>query len=312
MTAALARAALNRGLAARAAGNDAAALKAFETAIGLDAESPLGYLYAADMHLRQLRHNQAISLAHTALGLPCGVSNRSLGLRIVAIAQINLKQRKRAVATAADAVRNDPENAANRRVNAQALWSAQRLRPAEAAFKESLALDGSSVVTLTTYARFLKTLGRLREAEDMVGRAALVQPDAIDVIMLRGQIAFSFDRLEEARDMALWALSRNAMDRKALELLARVQSRCSWLAKPFWMFSGATTRHRRRSIAVFVLLGASVGALTDILFSSQLADDVDAAMGDVLLLFALYAVACGLHVIWLTRRDLRQVKLKAF
>ncbi len=245
MTGAIARAELNRGLAARDAGNYPAALKALQSVIQIDPGDPLGFLYLGDLHLRQGRYTLAVSTARTGLAMPCSSSNRSFGLQILALAFINLKKPRKAIAAGLDAIQNDPANASNHRVYAQTLWSAKKLKAAEAQFQHALQLNPQLLATLTTYARFLKGLGRLREARDVVERATLIEPDNIDVLLLRGQIAFKYDELETARDLALWVLSRQAMNKKALELLAMVKSRRSWLTGPFWWFANFLSRYRK-------------------------------------------------------------------
>ena len=310
MAGVMAQSEITRGIAARDAGNHAAAVKAFETVISLDAEDPLGFLYLADMHLRAGRSKDAISVSRVGLSLPCSDQNRSFGLRILALAYIKLKNHKRALTAAGDAVRTDPQSASNRRVNAQALWAAKRLKAAEMEFQQALVLGPTLLVTLATYARFLKATSRLREAQEIVHRAVLIQPDALEVMLLRGQIAFLFERLEEARDMAMWALSRNAMDREALKLLAMVKSRTSWLTSPFWLLANVMARHRRAAVLAILLIGGMMGAASEALFPDSDRTNVDAAAGDVMIVFVIYALACALHVSFLVRRDLRQVKLK--
>ena len=311
MTAALARAELARGIAAREAGNFAAAQKAFETVIALDPGDPAGFLFSADMQLRQGRHKLAVKLARTGLGLPCSQQNRGFGLQIMTLAHINLRQIKQALAAGAEAVRTDPINAHNRRIHAQALWAAKRFKAAEAEFQQALALAPEAVQVLTGYARFLKAIARLGEARELAERAALIEPDAFDVILLRGQIAFRYDELDQARDLALWALSRQATNKAALELLAMIKSRRSWLTGPFWWFANILSRYRKLAFVVIVLVFGTIGGLVPAVLTGQAALPRAGAAGDALIWgLCLYPLLCGLHVYWLVRRDLQQVKLK--
>ncbi len=311
MTGAIARAELNRGLAARDAGNYPAALKALQSVIQIDPGDPLGFLYLGDLHLRQGRYTLAVSTARTGLAMPCSSSNRSFGLQILALAFINLKKPRKAIAAGLDAIQNDPANASNHRVYAQTLWSAKKLKAAEAQFQHALQLNPQLLATLTTYARFLKGLGRLREARDVVERATLIEPDNIDVLLLRGQIAFKYDELETARDLALWVLSRQATNKKALELLAMVKSRRSWLTGPFWWFANFLSRYRKTAIVAIVVVVGTIGGLASSLLDGTAAAPSADGIGNALVwIVVLYPVICALHVSWLVRRDLRQVRLK--
>ncbi len=310
MTAALARAELARGIAAREAGNFPAAQKAFETMITIDPGDAAGYLYAADMQLRQRRYKQAVALARMGLGLPCGQQDRGFGLQVTALAYINLRQIKQALATGAEAVRNDPVNPHNRRIHAQTLWAAKRFKAADAEFQQALALAPESVQVLIGYARFLKATSRLREARELVERAALIEPDGFDVILLRGQIAFRYDELDQACDLALSALSRQATNKTALELLAVVKSRRSWLTGPFWWFANLLRRHRKVAFVFIVLVFGAIGGVVPAVLTAQQLPSAGTVGNALFWGLCIYALLCALHVYWLVRRDLRQVRLK--
>lgn len=303
---------IHRGMAARALGNYPAALKCFEAAITLDPEDPLPLFHAGNLNFILTRYPLALKLANAGLALPCSPGNRSFGLQVRALALINLNLKREAEQAAAEAVASEPENASNHRVQAQTLWRLKKFKAAEAAFQQALTLAPELVSTLTTYARYLIAMRRPKEAMGIIERAAAIEVDQYDVMLLRGQIAFRLGQLELARDMAFWALSRNATSRPAIELLAMIKSRQSWVTGPFWR--GATFLQRRSRMSVrlsFLGLGAA-GALV----ATALPQSIQAGFGGVdlphLLIFAAlgYMLLAVGHVALLVQKDRRQVKLK--
>ncbi len=310
MTSALACAEIARGIAAREAGNATAAGKAFESVITLDPNEPLGHLYLADLHVRQGRAALGLSTAATGLALPCTVSDRSFGLQVVALAYINDKQPEKAVQAAADALANDPENDANVFVHAQALWAAKDYKQAEAQFQHAIRLAPASVQALTTYARFLLSFARLAEARAIVTQAVTLQPDDTTVMLLRGRIAFRYDALPEARDMALWVLSRQAMNREALHLLAQVQGRRNWLTAPFWLGFNAMVRNPRLGRALLLLFFLALLGMCIASLPFMPNGNSDAPWRIAFWCFTAYVLLSSATASWQVKKELRQVKLR--
>ncbi len=303
---------IRRGMAARGLGNYPAALKCFETAITLDPEDPLPLFHAGNINFVLTRNALALKLANAGLAMPCSRANRSFGLQVRALALTNLNLTREGEAAAAEAVANEPENASNHRVHAQTLWRLKKFKAAEAAFAKALALGPEVVSTLTAYARYLAAMRRPKEAMAMIERAAAIEVDQFDVMLLRGQIAFRLGQVELARDMAFWALSRNATSRPAIELLAMIKSRQSWLTGPFWRAATFLQRRSRLSVRLaFLCLGAFGAMLAAGLPQAALAGFGGVDLPHLLILAALgYMLLAVGHVALLVQKDRRQVKLK--
>jgi tetratricopeptide (TPR) repeat protein len=298
---------VQRGIVARAAGNAPLALKAFEAAIALDPARPLVLFYAGDMHLAEKRYKDALRLANSGLAMPCSHGTRSFGLQVRIFALLGLGKLRQAEKTARDAIENEPDNAANHRAHARALWRLSRSRAAKKAIARALALAPNNVQTLILQASIMKLEHRLKEAMEVVDRAAVIAPDRVDLMILRGQIAFGLGRAEVARDMALWALSREATNEEAQELLAMLKARDNWFMAPYWRFFAGGGR-----IARFIplVIGVLLGSLMSTVLSSRAQYD---GVFKFLVLGGggLYMAICVGYVAVLKHRDRRKVRLKA-
>jgi tetratricopeptide (TPR) repeat protein len=315
MNAAQREAELRRGRAAQDAGNLGGALKHFEAAIRLAPEHPVAYLWAADAQFGLGGYVRSLDLVRSGLALPCSTAQRSFGLQLEALCLLRLRKPDEALAVGQNSLRNEPSNPGNHRVVGQILVQAKRYKEAEAAFQRALELAPENLPVLLHFAALLKTHWRLDEARQMAERAALIRPDHIPVMLLRGEIAFVQDDLATALDLALWALSRNATDRRALQLLAQIKSRRSWLTKPYWWFKALIPRLSKLQITfwLFVIIALFVAAklLLPAIFLAVL-PPANTTKNIIVGALAGYIILCTAHVIFLTERERRQVKLKNF
>jgi tetratricopeptide (TPR) repeat protein len=303
---------LQRGLIAREAGQWLVALRAFEAAIARDPNSVPALMYAADMQLGLDQHKLALESANAGLGLACSRGFRSLGLQVRALAFLGLKQYKQAEAAAREAVANDPANPANHRVHAQILWRRKRIDQAEIAINQALLLAPEQVNTLVLQAHVLKAKLQLKAALEIAARATVLAPDRSDVLTLHGQIAFALGRLDVARDMALWALSLDATNVAAIELLAVTKARSNWLMRPYWWFSYATEPRKKRTIFGLVLTVFAVSFVSNYLMPKDLIAEKtsDLIKLTIFTILMIYGFVCIGYVLLLKWRDQRQVKLR--
>ncbi len=307
--------ALARGHDAISSGNLPDALKHFQAAVNLSPDEPEGYLWTGHILLCLAKYKQALPLLKQGLSRPCGVSLRSFGLRQMGQYFINMRKPRAALNCAQEALRNEPVSPENNRFLGQVLAALKRNKDAEAAFRQAQSLAPDNVRVLLSFARFLKSRRRLAEARQLMEQAGAIEPENIYVMLLRGQIAFALDDLPTARDMALWALSRNAMNRDALGLLALIKSRQTWPAMPFWwLFSALQRAPRFLPLLAGAILGLVFSLVEDILPAQTMLSRADLETAWYELRFALlvYALLCILHVGFLVARDQRRVKLKNF
>jgi tetratricopeptide (TPR) repeat protein len=305
---------LQRGLAARAAGRYDVALRAFEAAIGLDASNPAGYLLAADEHLRAGRFPTALELADKTLALASTPGNRRSGLQIRALALLRLNRLRAAADAARDAIACDPLNPGGHTILAQTLWRRRQFRQAEASLRHALWLDPARLNTLLVTARFLHALKRHGEAASFAEQAAAVSPDNTDVRMLRGRIALAMGRIEMAQDMALWALSREADNPAALDLLAMVKAHRNWFSRPFWWMQSLPARGIRilpAAVVAGIVIGLGLAILRPLVPVSlvgHLPPEATVKHGFVAL-FILYIAVCGIIAERLRRQNRKKVRL---
>jgi tetratricopeptide (TPR) repeat protein len=301
---------LRHGAAADAAGNFSAALKCFETAIGLDAQRPGAWLWASATLLKLRRPREALDRTTQVLGLTCTPAERATALRLRAASLMRLSKVRKAVAAAQDAVAAGPANAENHCILAQTLVGMRRRRAAEVSFRKALELAPASLNVLIPYARFLMQRRRYKESRELVERAAQIRPDHPAVLLLKGQDAFGRGDQKTARDMALWILSKDAMNREALTLLMMVKARQSWLTAPFWWFITLIRASGRFLIPLAVLSGVLAAVLTQSLPASiraSLPSTEEVKDG-----FFVYAGLCIAHLFFLVWRERRQVHLKGY
>lgn len=306
---------LAQGHAAWRAGNLAGALQHFERAIHLAPNESEGYLQAGNLQYGFARYKQALALLEAGLALPCAERQRAYGLRLLALTLLQLRRRREALAAAQDAVASAPETAEGHRVLSIALRGMRRFGPAEAALKQALSLAPDSASVWAEYARLHKTQRRYKQAKGFADRALQFAPEAPDLMVLKGQIAFHLNDTATARDMALWALSRNAVNRGALELLAMVKSRQSWLTGPFWWFSTVPHRLPKAAFIFIIVMLGTVAALVQLFLPPWLMRDMpsESTVNHVVFIGIMgYGLLCALHVGWLVWRDRRQVKLKNY
>jgi tetratricopeptide (TPR) repeat protein len=326
------------GRAAQAIGNLAKALGHFEAAIALAPERADAYLWAGDAQLSAGNNALAMALANTGLALPCSVGQRSFGLQVRTLCLLRQQQLRsagrpsfglrmgirrqlkrsrlaEAAAAAQEAVQNQPNNPGNHHVQAQVFAEMEKPAAADVAFRQALSLGPENVAILRGYASFLKTQWRVAEAREMAERAIRIEPGSLPQMLVRGQIAFAQDDLVTARDMALWALSHDAMNRQALELLALVKSRQSFFTGPYWWFKAFVPRLTKVQITLlFVAFVAFVVAVKVFVPASVWAalPSADVIKNIVIGGLVAYVVLCSGHVMILVERERRRVKLKKY
>lgn len=124
------------------------------------------------------------------------------------------------------------------------------------ALQRALELDPENPDTLTDLASWHLDRGDLESAEGRVRDALEVSPEDSSALVLMGQILLRRGRVDEARDLAIWALKGGAGE-AALHLMAQVKARQSFWMGLWWRWSTwmGTLGDGR---AILVLLGAYV------------------------------------------------------
>lgn len=203
--------------------------KTLKDAIALDPEhDPSHALLALTLHYLG-RNSEALAVSGTALAIRPSLD----ALRARALASVELSLPNAAVTAAAEAVALMPTSAWARHTLAWSCEKAKQYKQAEEHFRCSAELATDDMNLRADYARFLIRRHRLGDAEAV---AAGIAPhvDSNGVLLLRGEIALWRGRHQEARDHALWVLSRNARNRPALGLLTLATANQKPLLKLWW------------------------------------------------------------------------------
>ena len=307
--------ALKQGEAAWRAGNLAGALQHYERAIHLAPGAAEAYLHAGNLHYGFGRYKQALALLETGLGLPCDETERAYGLRVRALTLLQLRRKRAALIAAQEAIALAPASAETHIVLSTVLRALGRFKPAEAALAQAQRLAPDSASVWAGYARLHKVQRHFKQAKGFADRALRCAPEAPELMLLKGQIAFRLNDIATARDMALWALSRNATDLEALGLLAMVRSWQSWFTRPFWWFSTLPNRLPKGAFMFIMLALGGAAALVQLFLPAWLLQDMptESTLNQAVMEGILgYGLLCAAHVSWLIWRDRRQVKLKNY
>lgn len=307
--------ALKQGEAAWRAGNLAGALQHYERAIHLAPGVAEAYLHAGNLHYGFGRYKQSLALLETGLGLPCDETERAYGLRVRALTLLQLRRKRAALIVAQEAIAIAPASAETHIVLSTVLRALGRFKPAEAALAQAQCLAPDSASVWAGYARLHKVQHHFKQAKGFADRALRCAPETPELMLLKGQIAFRLNDIATARDMALWALSRNATDLEALGLLAMVRSWQSWFTRPFWWFSTLPNRLPKGAFMFIMLALGSAAALVQLFLPAWLLQDMptESTLNQAVMEGILgYGLLCAAHVSWLLWRDRRQVKLKNY
>lgn len=203
--------------------------RTLKDAIALDPRhGPSHALLALTLHYLG-RYSEALTASSAALAIRPDVD----ALRARALASIEMGLSTAAVTAATDAVALMPASPWAHHTLGWACERAKRFDQAEEHLQRGADLARSDMNLRADYGRFLIRRRRLRDAEAV---AALI-PSHVDsqtVLLLRGEIALWRNRNQEARDHALWILSRNARNRPALTLLTLATANRKPLLKLWW------------------------------------------------------------------------------
>jgi Tfp pilus assembly protein PilF len=198
---------------------------------------------------------EALAEAQAALSLHEG---DLLGHHIAGLSHLTLKNIPQAEQSIRRAIEIDPESAESHRLLGVLYDSTAQLKEARAAFEEALRLDPQDGDVIASYADFLIDKGEIDAAEALFAEAPDAMLDETRALIARGKIALRRGDTETAREMALWALQRDAQNAAAISLLVQTKVKKNplmavWLGWAGWMgrFDGKTR--------VFILIGLWVG-----------------------------------------------------
>ena len=213
-------------------GNLNGAERLLKDALSTNPEHPGANALMALVLYRRDRLTAALHQADIAIGL----APTADAFRFKALALIKLKRRKASIEAAKAAVRAGPQSGSAALVLGAALENAKRPTEAEAAYRRALELAPGSDVFRGNLGCFLLRQSNVAGAERV---AAELNPnaDADAALLLRGNLALVRGRPEEAREFALWMLSRNATDPAALHLLTQVKASQNLFLGLWWRYS---------------------------------------------------------------------------
>lgn len=288
MTAVTAQDRYSTGLQLFRSGTYHLAEKMLKEAIALDPEHHASHaLLALTLHYLG-RNSEALAASSASLTIRPNLD----ALRARALASAEMGLPSAAVAAAVDAVALMPTSAWAHHTLGWSYEKANRFPQAEEHFQRSATLAPGDTSLQADYGRFLIRRGRLQDAEAV---AAVIGPhvDTHVVLLLRGEIALWRNRHQEARDHALWILSRNARHRPALTLLTLATANQKPVLKLWWRHTQIVSIKPRWMRAAW--LGLFIGA--------------GLAMRGVPMLFMVYLAIARAHVKRQVAAELKQVRL---
>lgn len=288
MTAVSAQEHYSTGLQLYQAGNYLLAEKALREGLTID---PTHYLSGAllALSLQYLgRPIEALGSANAALAIHPTVD----ALRARALAKLSLGDPQGARVSAEDAVVLMPSSASAAHTLACVLERSKVFKAAEAQYKRAADLAPGSMFFRAEYGNFLIRRGRLANAEEVAADIG-PQVELNLVVLLRCEIALWRGRVAEARELALWVLSRNAQNQHAISLLTLATANRNPLLKIWWRHT-QIMRFRpvwQRIVWMWIVVAAGI------------------AMAGLPIIFLAYLRIAQRHVDRQVRAELGQVQL---
>jgi len=270
-------------------GSHLAAERVFSETLALDPMHDLAHALRALSLCNLGRHRDALEEAETALRIKPGPD----AFRARALALIELRRPSEAVDAAQEAVALAPASGVVAYTLAWALESARQSVKAGDYYKRATELSPENTMFRAEYARFLIRQWRIDEAEAIA--AEIGQDVEINAVaLLRGEIALRRGRLDEAREFALWVLSRNARSRQAIILLTVTTAKQKPLLRLWWHYTyGLKSRPIWQRVLVLVLILA-VGMVVFLLP----------------VVFFVYLSVARMHVDRLVQDELKAIRLR--
>jgi Flp pilus assembly protein TadD len=174
-----------------------------------------------------------------------------------------LRRRREAAAAAQEAARLSPQRADYANLLGILQEEAGRWNEARASLEHAVSLAPANDEIRASCGLFLLRRRKVAEAERLAQDLAPTS-DGTLALLLRGRLAILRHRPAEAKDFALWVLSRNATDRGALRLLVEAKAGQSRLLRLWWyyqIFLNSAPRQAVPIVACAMLLGLLVPGL---------------------------------------------------
>ncbi len=227
--------ALNRLAAARhlhAANNFAGSERLAREALAADPELGAAHAVLSLALFGQGRARPALEAVQRALALdPTAEAFRAQALALHA-----LKRRKEAVQAAQRATELAPASPSSANILGLVLEQAGKRRAAQEAFERAMRLAPGDDGFRGQYGLFLLRQKQLAAAE-LVAAELTPGSDHVAALLLRGGVAVRRNRPKEARDFALWVLSRDAVNQSAIILLTQAKAAESWWLGAWWRYA---------------------------------------------------------------------------
>ena len=270
-------------------GNHLAAERLCGETIALDPMHDFAYALLALSLCNLGRPRDALEAADTAIR----IKPRPDAFRARALALVALRRPREAVPAAREAVAVAPTNGVVAYTLAWALESAKQPTEAGEYYKRATELAPENLMLRAEYARFLLRRWRIDEAE-VIASDIRHDVEINAVAILRGEVALLRGRPDEAREFAMWVLSRNARNRQGIILLTVATANRNPILAVWWHYAyGLRSRPIwQRILVLFLFIG--IGML---IFALPL-------------VFCISLVLARAHVNRLVQDELKGVQLK--
>ncbi|MDZ7627569.1 MAG: tetratricopeptide repeat protein [Parvularculaceae bacterium] len=193
----------------------------------------------------------ALREAEAALGRN---PNLMLAHRVAGLAHLNLKNFNDAEDAIRRSIELDPNDPESHRLLGVFFDSHAKLSEARDAFEEALRLGPEESSVLGSYADFLIDKGEIGEAEALLASAPDHTAGAESIVIARGKIALRRGRLDEAQELALWALQRDAQNANAINLLSQAKIKKNPVMAIWWSWAIFMQRFGGKT-RIFIILG---------------------------------------------------------
>lgn len=252
-------------------GNPAGALAELNKVFAEDPDSVAGGLLAAQAYLDQRKFEDAET---TVLGVLKTDAENVEALTLLANSYSWRNKYKAGLPIAEQIIQLDPDGPMGYVQRAIFLEQKGKYRPAEADYSHALELDPHGLTNVRAlYADFLMNRGRMDEARRLTDELTAEDAGGIEAAILRAEIALRENRIEDARQDVLWALSQNPENVHALYVLGGIKMKTSplmglWFRYATWI--GRFTTWQRWTIIIGMIfavriLGSIAGPFSSII-----------------------------------------------
>ncbi len=238
------------------AGNPRGAIEEARKALASNPEDVAAGVVVAHAYMRMSKPAES---REAALDVLRNDPNNLPALRLLAASYTLQKKNGKALPLAEQMIQLAPEEPDGFLTRAICNEQSGKFDAAERDYRLALERDpGGTTNTRALFADFLIDRGRLDAAEELSDELTGHDAGSVDAVLLRAALALRQGRTADAREDTLWALSQDAENQNAIQLLAQIKMKSSPITGIWWRYAvwmGRFSRGKQWMIIIGLYLG---------------------------------------------------------